>query len=137
MEWTRSLGAAVGLGLALAIAGGATIPVVRRWNARIVRRRGDELAAGDAAAVRDVHLTSLRNDAVRCLALAAGYLVVGQALLLAGIRPAPELGRWLTVVAIAGGAWAMAHGATVTAFRGARSRWALGGLAVGLMLALA
>lgn len=133
--WEQSLGAAAGLGIGLAIVGGATLPVTRRLNARSVKAYGDRLAAGDPGAVRAVHLSGLAHDAVRSGMVAAVALAVGRLTRGLGLLPGPELGGLLTIVAIVGGAWAVAHGAMASARSGARWRWALAGLVVGTLAA--
>lgn len=135
--WVETLGAAVGLGLVLAIAGGTTLPLTRRWNARALERRAEALAAGDPAAVRRVHLAGLGHDALRSLVLGLVGVGLGLAFRAGALRPDPELGWWLTLAALGGGVWAAAHGATVAARAGGRSRWALAGLGLGLIGVLA
>lgn len=133
-SWPVSLGAAVGLGLLLAIAGGTTIPITRRLNARSIRARAAALSDGDPRTVERVHLRCLAHDLVRSLALAivavaAGWLAAGPI-----GRLDPDTGRWLSAVALGGGVWAVVHGAVVVGRTGARWRWGLVGLVVGLML---
>jgi PTS system mannose-specific IIC component len=133
-EWTATLGAASGIGLALAIAAGATIPAVRRWNARTVRRHGERLAAGDPAAVRGVHLACLGHDATRSLGLAAAWIGIAGLLRAFHLRPDPELGGLLSTVCLGGGVWSAAHGATISAPGGGRRAVAAAGLAMGVVL---
>jgi len=129
--WPESLGAAVGLGLVLAGAAGATVPLTRRINAIVVRAYSDRLARGDPGAVRAAHLTCLGNDLARSTILAVAWVGLGLWLATAGVRPGPQVGRLLTLTALAGGAWAVAHGAMASARAGPRWRWALAGLLVG------
>lgn len=133
-DWTATLGASVGIGIMLAILGGATLPATRRLNARIVRGYAVRLAEGDPRAVRAVHLAGLTHDLVRSAMLGLG--AVGVALLARRwlAWPAPMLGQLLTAVALAGGAWAVGHGAAASARTGPRWRWAIAGLAIGLIL---
>ena len=134
-DWTMTLGAAVGLGVALATIGGTTLPMVRRLTARVIRANTDALAAGDPAAVRRVHLTGLAHDLARS-ALVGGFAL---AIALVGRRfslwPGTQLGGLLTKVALAGAAWAATHGAAASARTGIRWRWAATGLAAGTLMA--
>jgi mannose/fructose/N-acetylgalactosamine-specific phosphotransferase system component IIC len=123
------IGASVGIGLALAIGLGTTIPAVRRLNARAIGGYADRIAAGDPVAVRAAHLTCLGHDIVRSLVVATIALVAGAAL--ARLRPGLQLGRQLTMAAMIGATWAVAHGAVASARSGPRWRWAVVGLAVG------
>jgi PTS system mannose-specific IIC component len=127
--WPDTLGASVGLGLALAIAFGTTIPAVRRLNARAVRAHGDRLAAGDARAVTAVHLACLGYDAARSVLVSAAG--IGLAAILAQFHPGPALGRRLTFAAVAGAAWALTHGAVASGRSGARWRWTAAGAVLG------
>jgi PTS system mannose-specific IIC component len=135
--WPLALGPAVGLGLSFAALGGATIPLVRRRNARVVRAYAARLAQGDARAVEAVHLAGLGHDAARSLALGFLATALGAGLGALGVIPDLTLGSWLAAIAVGGGVWAAAHGATVSGRTGARGRWALGGVAVGLLGVLA
>jgi mannose/fructose/N-acetylgalactosamine-specific phosphotransferase system component IIC len=128
-EWPVTLGASVGLGLAFAIGLGTTIPAVRRLNARTIRANADRIAAGDAAAVRAVHLTCLGHDIVRSIVVATVALVASA--LLTRFRPGPLLGHQLTLAAVIGATWALAHGAAASARSGPRWRWAVLGAVVG------
>jgi PTS system mannose-specific IIC component len=128
-SWPLTLGASVGIGLALAIGLGTTIPAVRRLNARAIGGYADRIAAGDPVAVRAAHLTCLGHDIVRSLVVATIALVAGAAL--ARLRPGLQLGRQLTMAAMIGATWAVAHGAVASARSGPRWRWAVVGLAVG------
>lgn len=132
--WAVTLGAAVGLGLLFAIAGGTTIPPTRRLNARSIRARAAALGEGDARAVERVHWRCLGHDLVRSLglgiaAVAGGWVAAGPV-----GRIDPETGRWLSAVALAGGVWAVTHGAVVVGRTGPRWRWGLVGVVAGLML---
>jgi len=135
--WQVTLGPAVGLGLVLAIVGGGSIPVVRRWNARLVASFGDRLAAGDARAVDEVHLRCLLHDLIRSVGVAVLFLAIGAVARELELYPPAEVGPWLVAVALGGGLWAAVHGAVDAAGPGARGRWLAGGVAVGLLVALA
>jgi mannose/fructose/N-acetylgalactosamine-specific phosphotransferase system component IIC len=133
-SWTSALGAAVGFGLVFAVGAGATIPVIRRLNARTIRALGQGLVEGDPRVVEAVHLRCLGHDVVRSLglsvvAVSAGWILAGPV-----ARLDPGTGWWLTALALGGGVWAVTHGATVAGRTGARWRWGMVGLIVGLML---
>ena len=128
----ETLGAATGLGLVLATLAGRTLPVTRRLNARTVRANADRLSAGDDRALRRVHWAGLGHDAVRSVTVAVVALAIAIALRSFGAVPRGAAGQSLTVVAGAGAAWAVGHGAMASARSGPRWRWALAGLGVGL-----
>lgn len=134
-DWPLSLGVATVIGLGLAIAAGTTVPLTRRLNARTVRSHSARLAVGDAAAVSAVHLRCLGYDLVRSVAVAVMAVAVGLGARGLGLTPEPPLARALTVVALGGAAWSVAHGAMASARSGARWRYALGGLVAGVILA--
>jgi PTS system mannose-specific IIC component len=128
--WKETLGASVGIGLGLAIVFGTTISAVRRLNARMVRAYAERLARGDGRAIEVVHLTCLGHDLVRSLIVSAVGLGLG--LELAVLRPSHLLGTQLTLVAVVGATWALAHGAVASARSGPRWRWAALGVMVGV-----
>lgn len=130
--WRETLGAATGLGLVLATLAGASLPVTRRLNARTVRAYAERMAAGDDHAVRVVHWAGFRHDTVRSVAVALATLTVAITIRWLGVVPRGAAGSGLTVVAGAGAAWAVAHGAVASGRSGPRWRWALAGLAAGL-----
>ncbi len=134
-DWSLSLGVATVLGLGLAMAAGATMPLTRRLNARVVRAHGPGLAAGDAAAVTAVHLQCLGFDLIRSVTVGAAAVLVGLAARWLGLVPEPPLARDLTVVALGGAAWSVAHGAMSSGRSGARWRYAMAGLVAGVLLA--
>jgi mannose/fructose/N-acetylgalactosamine-specific phosphotransferase system component IIC len=134
-DWMATLGGSVGLGVALATLNGTSLPMVRRLTARVIRSHTAELAAGDPAVVRRVHLNGLFHDLGR-----SGLVAVFSVGIALGARqlelwPGAEVGRLLTSVALAGGGWAVAHGAMASARTGVRWRWATAGLAAGTLAA--
>ncbi|MSR01924.1 MAG: hypothetical protein EXR94_04170 [Gemmatimonadetes bacterium] len=130
--WHQTLGWAAGIGLALATVSGATLTTTRRLNARTVRAHADRLTAGDDRAVRTVHWAGLGHDAVRSGLVAILSLAIAFAIRRSGLGPSAGAGTALTAVALAGGAWAVAHGAVASGRSGPRWRWALAGLGVGV-----
>jgi len=133
--WELSLGLSVGLGLVLAVLGGWTLMLVRRWNARSIQRRAAALAAGESGAIRLLQYGGLLRDAGRGALLTAG-----------GLAAAWALTRWvaldrqtavgLTLIAIGSALAAAAGGAVRSAGRGARLKWLLMGAAAGTVLAV-
>lgn len=133
--WEFGLGLGTGLALVLAAAGGWTLLIVRRWNARAIQRRAAALAAGESGAIRFLQYGGLLRDAARGALLTAGGLVA-----------AWMLGRWvvldrqtavgLTLIAIGSGLAAAAAGAVRSAGRGLRLKWFLAGLGAGTLLAV-
>lgn len=127
------IGAAAAFGLGWALVAGATLPVTRRLNARVVRTYASRLAAGDSRAVVAVHWTCLGHDAVRSFVVAA--FALGLALLLRELPPVPsDLANILNVIVLAGAGWAIAHGAVASARTGPRWRWAVAGLGAGAVV---
>jgi PTS system mannose-specific IIC component len=133
--WELGLGLSVGLALVLAVLGGWSLQVVRRWNARAIQRRAAALAAGESAAIRRLQHAGLARDGLR------GVVLTGL-----GLSAAAALARWvtldrptavgLTLVAIGAGLAAAANGAVRSAGRGARLKWLAAGAAVGTLLAV-
>lgn len=133
--WELGLGLSVGLGLLVAVLGGWSLQLVRRWNAHSIQRRAAALAAGESGAIRRLQYAGLFRDAARGFALTALGLVAAWA-----------LGRWLvldrqtavglTLVAVGAGLSAAAGGAVRSAGRGARLRWLVAGAVAGVILAV-
>jgi PTS system mannose-specific IIC component len=133
--WELGLGVSVGLALVLAVLGGWSLQLVRRWNARAIQRRAAALAAGESGAIRRLQYAGLVRDGVR------GALLTALGLLAAG-----ALSRWavpdrgtavgLTLVAVGTGLAAAANGAVRSAGRGARLKWLVAGAAAGTLLAV-
>ncbi|HEU4800451.1 MAG TPA: PTS sugar transporter subunit IIC [Gemmatimonadales bacterium] len=129
------MGVAVGLALVVALSGAASMQWLRHRIARDVQAHAGQLAAGDGAAIRMLHLTSIGRDAVRGLALTVVALLL--ALLLRGMGPLDELtGTLLTVVAAGAGLAAVIRGAARSAGRGARFRWLAAGASAGVLLSV-
>jgi mannose/fructose/N-acetylgalactosamine-specific phosphotransferase system component IIC len=133
--WELGLGLSASLGLVVAVAGGWSLQLVRRSNARAIQQRSAALAAGQSSAIRRLQYGGLLRDAGR----AAG-------LTLAGLALAWALGRWvrldrptavaLTLVSAGSALAAVVNGAIRSAGRGARLRWLAVGFLGGLVLAV-
>jgi mannose/fructose/N-acetylgalactosamine-specific phosphotransferase system component IIC len=133
--WELGLGLSAGLALVLAVVGGWTLLLVRRWNARAIQRRAAALAAGESGAIRMLQYGGLVRDAARGALLTGGGLVAAWA-----------LARWvtldrqsavgLTLIAIGSALAAAAGGAVRSAGRAARLKWLLAGLGAGTLLAV-
>ncbi len=131
--WELGLGLSVTLGLLLAVLGGWTLQLVRRSNARAIQQHAAALAAGESRAIRRLQYGALLRDASR----GAGLTLLGLALAW-GVARYVHLDRrtavGLTLVVIGAGISAAAGGAVRSAGRGARLRWMLAGVAVGILL---
>ena len=132
-EWSSTLGIAAGVGLLFGIVAGSTLPVTRRLNARVVRAHAAALGAGDPRAVERVQLSCLGHDMLRSALVAAGAVALGWLVGATGWTPDPDLGRMLTVIAVAGAGWAVAHGAVASGRSGPRWKWAIAGVIAGLI----
>ena len=133
--WELGLGLSVALALVLAVLGGWTLTLVRRWNARAIQRRAAALAAGESGAIRRLQYGGLLRDAARGAVLTAG-----------GLLAAGAVARWvtldrqtavgLTLIAIGSALAAAAGGAMRSAGHGVRLKWLLAGLGAGTLLAV-
>lgn len=132
-DWPVVLGVAAGAGIVLGIAAGTTLPMTRRLSAVTVQRFSDRLGRGDAAAVARVHWTCLGYDVGRSALVGAIAVGIGALVAATGWSPPAALGMALTTVALAGGAWSVAHGAVASARSGPRWRWVAAGTAVGVL----
>jgi mannose/fructose/N-acetylgalactosamine-specific phosphotransferase system component IIC len=133
--WEMELGVSAALGLVLAVLGGWSLLVVRRWNARAIQRRSAALAAGESSAIRWLQYGGLLRDAVR------GFILTLLGLVLAStIAESLKLDRptavALTLVAIGSALAAAAGGAVRSSGRGTRLKWLLGGLVAGTIIAV-
>ncbi|MBA3498590.1 MAG: PTS sugar transporter subunit IIC, partial [Gemmatimonadales bacterium] len=75
--WELGLGLSVGVGLVLAVLGGWSLQLVRRWNARAIQRRAAALAAGESGAIRRLQYGGLLRDAARGAVLTASGMMAG------------------------------------------------------------
>lgn len=133
--WQLSLGLSVALGLVLAMLGGWSLQVVRRWNARAIQQRAAALAAGESSAIRRLQYGGLLRDTVR------GFLLtlLGVVLALAikdRVRLDEQTQLALTLVAIGSALAAAANGAFRSWGRSARLKWLAAGAGVGVLLAV-
>jgi PTS system mannose-specific IIC component len=133
--WELELGVSAALGLVLALLGGWSLLVVRRWNARSIQRKAAALAAGESSAIRWLQYGGLLRDAVR------GFILTLLGLVLAStITESLRLDRptavALTLVAIGSALSAAAGGAFRSSGRGVRLKWLLGGLVAGIVIAV-
>jgi PTS system mannose-specific IIC component len=126
--WEASLGIACAIGLAVGLAGGASLQWLRHRVVRDLNAHTEALAAGRSDAIRALQYRSLARDALRS---------AGLTLLALGLAAASA--RWLsldvrtentlTLVAIGCGLAAVIGGALRSAGRGARMRWFVAGAA--------
>ena len=133
--WELSLGLSVALGLVLALLGGSTLQIVRRWNARAIQRRAAALAAGESSAIRRLQYGGLLRDATR------GFILTLLGIALAStIKESVLLDRQtavaLTLVAIGSALSAAVNGAFRSSGRSARLKWLLAGAGAGIFLAV-
>lgn len=127
------LGAAIALGLIVAILGGRGMEVQRRLNGRLLRHESAALAAGDPAALARLQRRGLLHDAGRSLLVTGAGMALAVVLipLVDGLRA----GQTLTLVAV-GGALMAALSGTMRRAAGGLPRVLLGaGLVVGGLLA--
>lgn len=133
--WKLGLGLAVAFGLVLAVAGGWSLLVVRRWNARAIQRRAAALAAGESSAIRRLQYGGLLRDALR------GFALTLLGVVLASVIKHPvqldlQSALALTLVAIGSALAAAVNAAFRSSGRSVRLKWLLGGVGVGIILAV-
>ena len=133
--WELGLGISTAFGLVLAVLGGWSLQVVRRWNARAIQRRAAALAAGESSAIRRLQYGALFRDAVRGFTLTLAALVLASTLS-QSIRLDRQTAVAFTLVAIGSGLAAAANSAVRASGRGSRLKWLIGGLAVGVLIAV-
>jgi PTS system mannose-specific IIC component len=133
--WKLGLGLAAVFGLVLAVAGGWSLLIVRRWNSRAIQRRAAALAAGESSAIRRLQYGGLFRDALRGFALTLLGVVLASV-----IKHAVQLDLQsalaLTLVAIGSALAAAVNGAFRSSGRSVRLKWLLGGVGVGIILAV-
>jgi PTS system mannose-specific IIC component len=133
--WELGLGVSAALGLVLAVAGGWTLQLVRRINARAIQHSAAALAAGEGPAIRRLQYGSLLRDAARGAVLTALGLLVSWTLA-STLRLDRPTALGLTLVGVGSALAAATNGALRSAGREVRLRWLLGGAALGVLLAV-
>jgi PTS system mannose-specific IIC component len=133
--WELSLGLSAALGLVLALLGGWSLQIIRRWNARAIQRRAAALAAGESSAIRRLQYGGLLRDAARGLVLTLLGIVLAttmKQMVLLDRQTAVAL----TLVAIGSALAAAVNGAVRSSGRRARLKWLLAGAGAGVLLAV-
>ncbi len=133
--WQLSLGLSVALGLVLALLGGWSLQLVRRWNARAIQQRAAALAAGESGAIRRLQYGGLLRDAMRGFTLTLLGVVLAAAIT-SHVRLDEQTRLALTLVAIGSALAAAANGAFRSSGRGARLKWLAAGAGAGVLLAV-
>ncbi len=133
--WELGLGIGTAFGLILAVLGGWSLQVVRRWNARSIQRRAAALAAGESSAIRRLQYGALLRDALRGFTLTLTALVLASTLS-ESIRLDRQTAVAFTLVAIGSGLTAAVNSVVRASGRGPRLKWLIAGLAVGLLIAV-
>jgi mannose/fructose/N-acetylgalactosamine-specific phosphotransferase system component IIC len=131
--WELELGISVALGLVLALLGGWSLLVVRRWNARAIQRQAAALAAGESSAIRRLQYGGVLRDATRGFILTLLGLVLASTIL-ESLRMERPTAVALTLVAIGSALAAAASGALRSSGRGIRLKWLVAGLVVGTVV---
>jgi mannose/fructose/N-acetylgalactosamine-specific phosphotransferase system component IIC len=133
--WELSLGVSAALGLVLAVLGGLSLQVVRRWNARAIQRKAAAWSAGESSAIRRLQYGGLLRDAARGFILTLLGLVLA-ATITESLRVDRRTAVALTLVAIGSALSAGASAAFRSSGRGDRLKWLVGGLVVGTLIAV-
>jgi mannose/fructose/N-acetylgalactosamine-specific phosphotransferase system component IIC len=133
--WELSLGVSAALGLVLAVLGGWSLQVVRRWNARAIQRKAAALSAGESSAIRRLQYGGILRDAVRGFILTLLGLVLA-ATIIDSVRIDRVTAVGLTLVSIGSALSAGASGAFRSSGRGVRLKWLLGGAIAGTIIAV-
>lgn len=123
------------VGLATALAGGASLTALRRLNTRRVGRAAAALDAGDPRALVRVHAAALARDVARAgVVTALGLLLAWGARAAAPALP-PRATRALLAAAVGAALAAGAAGSVRVVGRGANRRWLAAGLCAGAVVA--
>jgi mannose/fructose/N-acetylgalactosamine-specific phosphotransferase system component IIC len=133
--WELGLGVSAALGLILAVLGGWSLQVVRRWNARAIQRRAAALAAGESSAIRRLQYGAVFRDALRGFTLTLLGLVLASTIT-ESVRLDRQTAVAFTLVAVGSALAAAMSGASRSSGRGTRLKWLLGGLGIGILLAV-
>jgi mannose/fructose/N-acetylgalactosamine-specific phosphotransferase system component IIC len=133
---TLGLGLGALVGLITGMVGGMSLHVVRRLNARAVRRAGPALEAGDPRVLERLHAAGILRDAARAAvvtALGLGLAHLAHAYLAGGL---PLRGVALLNVAAVGAALAAGTAGTLRLVgRGQSLRWFAAGVVGGTAVA--
>jgi mannose/fructose/N-acetylgalactosamine-specific phosphotransferase system component IIC len=132
--WELSLGVSAALGLVLALLGGWSLQVVRRWNARAIQRQAAALSAGESSAIRRLQYGGVLRDAARGFILTLLGLVLASTIT-ESVRVDRVTAVALTLVSVGAAVSAGANSAIRSSGRGARLKWLAGGLRVGSLIA--
>ncbi len=129
------LGVGALVGLVTSLAGGVSIHLVRRLNARAVRGAAAALEAGDPAVLVRVHAAAIARDAGRAALVTAAGLGLAALARAVVVGALPARGATLLAVAAIGAALATGAAGTLRLVgRGAGLRWfaagAIGGAAI-------
>ena len=108
--WELGLGVSAALGLVLAVAGGWSLQLVRRSNARAIQHSAAALAAGEGPAIRRLQYGSLLRDAARGALLTTVGLLASW-LLASTLRLDRATALGLTLVAVGSALSAAVNGA--------------------------
>jgi PTS system mannose-specific IIC component len=131
--WELSLGVSAALGLVLALLGGWSLQVVRRWNARAIQRQAAALSAGESSAIRRLQYGGVLRDAARGFILTLLGLVLASTIT-ESVRVDRITAVALTLVSVGAAVSAGANGAIRSSGRGVRLKWLAGGLLVGTLI---
>ncbi len=134
VPWPHGLGAAVLLGLVVALGAGRGMEFQRRGNGRLVRRAEPALRAGDPRAVARLQWQGIALDTTRSL-LATGLGLGLVAIVMPFLAGRGDIGPSLTLVAVAGALVAAFSGVARRAGAGAPRAAVAAGLAGGGVLA--
>ena len=132
----RGVGLAVAVGLVVAYTGEFTIQLVRRLNSEMIHRRADQLAEGEARAIRALHHGGLARNAARAALLTGAGLALAAIARVWPLLPATGVAL-LDVMVLGAGFAAAVTGAVRVAGSGRGLRWFAVGLTAGCIVAAA
>jgi len=133
--WELGLGISAAFGLILAVLGGWSLQVVRRWNAHAIQKRAAALAAGESSAIRWLQYGGILRDALRGFTLTLAGLVLASTLS-DSIRLDRQTAIALTLVSIGCALAAAVNGAFRGSGRGTRLKWLVAGVGAGIVIAV-
>lgn len=133
--WELGLGLSAALGLVIALLGGWSLQVVRRWNARSIQRRAAALAAGESSAIRKLQYGGILRDSLRGFVLTLTGLVLASTIA-DSVRLDRQSAVAFTLVAIGSALAAGVSGAFRGSGRGPRLKWLMAGVVVGTTIAV-